>query len=383
MADLLEPEIPAVSKEILAGIPAEVPEYARPFEGSFGHGIQTGTGEALKQFLALVRDPDSGRDAGRAIYVELGRGEMRQGRSLDSLQAAYRIGARIAWRRLARRGAAEGVPQETLNTLAESIFAYIDEISAESVEGYALEQSLREGVRERERRRLLALLTTEAPDPDQLQAAALAASWELPTSIAALACDRDAIGSITRRLPAECFGTSVGGDGCIVIPDPAAPGRESQIASAVGTRPAALGPSGPVSAFWLSWSEALRANRQIRRSGLVRSEEIEFEVMLAENAARLARIRDRHLAPISELTPKGQERMLETLRSYLDHEGDITRIAEEIHLHPQTVRYRVGKLKELVGEVLDDPVKRNELTTALMSERVTAVVGGPDLPSGI
>ena len=57
-ADLIEPELAAVTEEILATIAREVPEYARPLEGSFGRGIQTGVAEALRQFVALIRDPE-------------------------------------------------------------------------------------------------------------------------------------------------------------------------------------------------------------------------------------------------------------------------------------------------------------------------------------
>src|SRR3954466_9122698 len=100
LAVVSEPELPAATEEILATIAREIPEYARPLEGAFGAGIRTGVTEALRQFVALIRDPDAGRDPGREVYVALGRGELRQGRTLDSLQSAYRIGARVAWRRI-------------------------------------------------------------------------------------------------------------------------------------------------------------------------------------------------------------------------------------------------------------------------------------------
>src|SRR3954453_8745153 len=96
LAAVIEPELPAATEEILATIAREIPEYARPLEGAFGAGIRTGVTEALRQFVALIRDPDAGRDPGRDVYVALGRGELRQGRTLDSLQSAYRIGARGA-----------------------------------------------------------------------------------------------------------------------------------------------------------------------------------------------------------------------------------------------------------------------------------------------
>src|SRR6476660_6429929 len=137
VAAVIEPELPAITEEILATIAREVPEYARPLEGSFGRGIRTGVGEALRQFVALIRDPEGGRGVGREVYVALGRGELRQGRTLDSLQAAYRVGARVAWRRISSAARRAGLDPEELSLLAEAIFAYIDELSADSVEGYA------------------------------------------------------------------------------------------------------------------------------------------------------------------------------------------------------------------------------------------------------
>ena len=84
----MEGELEATTDEILATIAREVPEYARPLEGSFGRGVRTGVSEALSQFVELVRSPSGARGPGREVYVALGRGELYQGRTLDSLQSA-------------------------------------------------------------------------------------------------------------------------------------------------------------------------------------------------------------------------------------------------------------------------------------------------------
>ena len=81
---------------MVAAIQREVPEYAGPLQGPFGRGILTGVEQALRRFLAEGGHGET--DSGR-IYHALGRGEYRAGRSLDALQAAYRVGARVAWRR--------------------------------------------------------------------------------------------------------------------------------------------------------------------------------------------------------------------------------------------------------------------------------------------
>jgi DNA-binding PucR family transcriptional regulator len=40
-------------------------------------------------------------------------------------------------------------------------------------------------------------------------------------------------------------------------------------------------------------------------------------------------------------------------------------MAAEMHVHPQTARYRVARLRELLGDQLDDPDARFELELAL------------------
>src|SRR4051794_26919043 len=135
--DVLVPHLPALADAIIDAIRSEVPAYSRPLEGAFGEGVRRGVRGALDQFVEMATHPGAGRPAGRDFYIRLGRGEVREGRSLEALLAAYRVGARVAWRRLAEAGLEEGLSPQTLVLLAESIFAYIDELSAESADGFA------------------------------------------------------------------------------------------------------------------------------------------------------------------------------------------------------------------------------------------------------
>jgi len=45
----------------------------------------------------------------------------------------------------------------------------------------------------------------------------------------------------------------------------------------------------------------------------------------------------------------------------------VPEIAASLHVHPQTVRYRLGRLRECFGSALDDPEARFELMLALRS----------------
>jgi PucR C-terminal helix-turn-helix domain len=370
VADLIEPELAKVTKEILATIAQEVPEYARPLEGKFGHGIRTGVGEALSQFVALIRNPDAGRELGREVYVALGRGELRQGRTLDSLQAAYRVGARVAWRRLALVGRQAKLDPEALSLLAEAIFAYIDELSADSVEGYAQAQSEQDSLRRQRARELTLLMMREpAAEAVDLRAAARAAGWSIPRALAPLVCAEE-VGRLAHRLPIDCLVTQIDEGGCVLLPDPDGPGRMAQVERALVGRTAVLGPSCEPSRLRDSWQLAKKAlgalqAGAISADGLVRAEDHLAGLLLFEGAALAARIAARRLAPLDSLTAKSRERMRETALAYVRHRGNSVEMAAALHVHPQTARYRVARLRELLGDQLDDPDARFELEIAL------------------
>ena len=385
VAALIEPELDAVGAETLAAIGREVPEYARPLEGSFGRGIRTGVEEALRQFVALIRDPEGGRGVGRGVYVELGRGELRQGRTLDSLQSAYRVGARVAWRRISAAGRRAGLDPEVLSLLAEAIFAYIDELSADSVEGYAEAQAEVEDRRRRLRHELAQLLVREpAAAEADLQAASREAGWPLPRQVAALACAEGEVGTIARRLPAGTLATALEGVGCLLALDPSGPGRAAEIERAVGRRTAVLGPAGTVAELASSWSlarTALRAHEAGALRGAGSSSPASGRLLLVEDhladllllgGGRIGdRIAARRLAPLEGLTAKAADRMRQTAHAYVRHGGNSVAMAEELHVHPQTARYRIARLRELLGEELEDPDARFELELALRARQLS------------
>ncbi len=351
VADLIEPELEAVTVEILETIGREVSEYARPLEGNFGRGVRTGVGEALSQFVALIRDPDAGRGLGREVYVELGRGELRQGRTLDALQAAYRVGARVAWRHFSGVGRRAKLDAEVLSLLAEAIFAYIDELSADSVEGYAEAQAETEDQRRRRQRELAALLLRDPPvDAADLRVAAAAADWKLPRRAAALACVAADLVQIAHRVPADSLVAELDETGCVLLADPDGPGRAVEIENAVAAVSVALGPAGEPAGLRESWSLArtclLAAQAgALPSDGLLRAEDHLTELLLFEGSALAGRIAVTRLAPFAALTDKARERMRETALAYVRHRGNSVEMAAALHLHPQTVRYRIARLR--------------------------------------
>jgi len=94
IAELIRPHIATVAVDIAGEIQAQIPEYARPADDNYNRAIRIGVEEALNQFVAVLDgEPGARHDTWREIYRALGAGEVREGRSLDSLQAALRVGA--------------------------------------------------------------------------------------------------------------------------------------------------------------------------------------------------------------------------------------------------------------------------------------------------
>src|SRR5262249_19854741 len=92
------------------------------------------------------------------------------------------------------------------------------------------------------------------------------------------------------------------------------------------------------------------------------------DLLLFESRDLAARIAARRLAPLAELTPKARGRMRETALAHLRHDRNAVAMATEMHVHPQTARYRIARLRELVGDQPDDPDARFELQLALRAE---------------
>nr|WP_255427537.1 helix-turn-helix domain-containing protein [Yimella sp. cx-51] len=89
------------------------------------------------------------------------------------------------------------------------------------------------------------------------------------------------------------------------------------------------------------------------------------QIVLGSDADALQDLRIRALAPLADLPPATAERLGETLRSWLLHHGRRDAVATQLHIHPQTVRYRMTQIRDLFGERLDDPEQVLSILVAL------------------
>ncbi|MET0999314.1 MAG: helix-turn-helix domain-containing protein [Marmoricola sp.] len=298
---------------------------------------------------------------------QLGRGEARSGRSVDALLSAYRIGARVAWREMSATAVRNGVDADTLARFAELVFAYIDELSASSVAGHNDELATSGRVRHRLLERLAAHLLDES-SPEAVETAAERADWSPPKTLTAVIVPESQVRTVFNAITGETLQSTEtlpfeGGEGMVLLLVPNAHGRSRRtLLKALDGIGAVAGPARPWLDVRSSYDRALR----VRALNLgTDSEEHLTELVLTADASALADLRTRALAPLAGLSPTSAEKLTETLRSWLLHHGRRDAVAAELFVHAQTVRYRMGQLRELYGDALEDPRAVLELTIAL------------------
>ena len=362
--------LPQVAEQTVTAITEEVPSYAGALTGPMGENIRTAVQLALGGFISLAsrsRGADPRTPAAPAVEgaYQLGRGEARSGRSVDALLAAYRIGARVSWREMSATAVRNEVDADTLASFAELVFAYIDELSAASVAGHTDELDTTGRVRQRLLERLAAHLVQGA-SPETILTAAERAGWEPPDTLTAVVVPEAHVRPLLGSLAAETLQAAEdlpGLEGRVLLLVPDADGRKrAALLRLLSDRSAIAGPARP----WLAVRASVdRALRTLALGGALDTEQHLVQLVLTADEDALADLRARALAPLADVRPATAEKLADTLRSWLLHQGRRDEVAAELFVHPQTVRYRMGQLRELYGDRLEDPDSVLELTIAL------------------
>ncbi len=380
----LRAQLPEVAGLALTAVTDEVPDYGRTLHGDIADDIERAIAIALGTFLRLLapdpQDPGAAPlDAARRGAYELGRGEALADRTADALLAAYRIGARVSWREMSSTAVEQGTPAPVVARFAELVFAYIDELSAASVAGHADEVAA-SGRRQQQRRDLLGrTLLAGAPTPTLVELADQAA-WPLPDSLTAVLIPAARVHdtlplleTTTLLVPADAAGmdTTAAGSGgleatsVLLVAD--AVRTRAHLRRVLEGRGAVIGPVRPWTRAGESLQVAVRAWRLFGRSGgaVLDATDHLADLVVGADPASLQDLRDEVLAPLQGLSPAAADRLRETLRAWLLHLGRRSEVADALHIHPQTVRYRMNQVRDLYGDRIDDPATVQALVIAL------------------
>jgi len=122
----------------------------------------------------------------------------------------------------------------------------------------------------------------------------------------------------------------------------------------------------------LACAAAAPSSRQV-----IRFDQHPLAVLLAGAPDQAAALAGAVLGPVLQLSREDRGMLLETAHTWLAAEGSTSAAAAQLHLHRNTVRYRLRRLEELTGRDLAKPVDAAEVYVALECVRVL----GLDIPA--
>ncbi|MEU1607757.1 PucR family transcriptional regulator [Micromonospora matsumotoense] len=404
----------ALHARILGTVRAAMREQGRSLTGGQGQGLALGVQTAVDTFVDAVADPGRELTATREVFHALGRTEYREGHRVDALRTVLTLGARDIWAFLVEHATAAGGPATTPTTapagtaarsgasatapaggnpgpapadlyvIAGALFGYVDALAGAAAEGFLDEQRDTAQDWATTRRRLVTLLVQPDPPAEAvLRAAADAARWPLPTTLAVLSVDGTDAEQVARGIGAGAVAAVIGDAVRVVLPDPGTPGRLDRARQALVGRRAALGPTVERHRARLSYRLSRRAltlhqHGALGREPVVSCDDHLLGLLTAWEPGLAAHLAGTVLAPLAGLRPTTRRALAETLHGWLRRQGQVVAVAEDLHTHPQTVRYRMRQLRALFGPALDDPDARLVLTLALRQQPTGAADPQPD-----
>ncbi|GAB2831784.1 PucR family transcriptional regulator [Actinocorallia aurea] len=364
--------IPGLAEEIYAEIDASVPDYA--FADASPPAIAVVVNEALAFFVARVADPAVPMDRLTGLLQALGRRELDSGRSLDALHTAFRIAFRTSWHRIAEVCTRHRFSGDVLAELAEYHMAYMDELIGPVVHGYLEADPRPQEERAQLRRRLLHRLAEGGGASGGVAELAERADWPLPAVATPVAVAPGA------RWPHAAGTGDVlldldGSDPWLLLPGPFDADRRAMLESALAGFPLSVGLTVPLAQIpdslrWARRVSALADGGVIGGSPVLLSEDHLLDLWLTADPALLDEIVGRSLGGLMNLPAAKRTALTETLRVWLESWSTAADVGRRLHVHPQTVRYRLHQIRERIGDQMDDPEARFRLEAALRALRL-------------
>lgn len=380
-------ESAGLAETILRAVRSHFPQLRLVEDESGEPKALIGIRDAIEGFVPHLAPEKAVPRMPSGAFQEFGRGEGLSGRSLDVLQAVYRLGFRLAWCRFTEIGQRIGIAAPAMYELAETGFTYLEGLVEQSVRGYAGAVAGREGERLRWRRKLIdGLLSGRHSDPaTALAELSTPIAWEMPETVAVGLLIPPAREAVTPALGRGILLDMESEQPRVLVPAPEEAGRVDHIRRAAVGWSGAIGPAVPLADARASLRWAESAVRLIQEGFLPRGEvqrctDHAEELILLPSSGLIDETALRLLTPLRGVGPARARRLAATLLAWIETSGSATDIADRLGVHPQTARYRLRQIRELWGDDLDDADRRFEMLLVLRSQRLRGMLFEGDAP---
>lgn len=362
-----------MAERITAAIPAYASDHI-----DFEDVVSSCTDNVRYILGNLAGQPSINRDAARATGLR----RAEQGMAYADVLEAFRVGGRFLWETLVDR--ADDDSRDILLRAAADIWAVTDELSSTVTEAY------RSAVVDRARRSdqlrgvmVGALLDGESTGAERDWRAATV--LDLPPDggfvVVSAECTSpgsEALPDVERILRRQNLTGAWRLDhehheGLVVLPLSYDVSRLVEALAELAT--GRVGISAVFSRLDASHAACQEARQAAATAtpgtaSVIRFEEHPLAVLLAASPDPTTTLVRRTLGPVLALPRDEAAIILETARTWLAAGGSTSTAAKSLHLHRNTVRYRLRRLEELVGRDLTHPVDAAQIHVALEGARI-------------
>lgn len=354
---------------------SHVTAFARVSEQSHAdivRGLQRSLGRWSRFLSTGVMPPDADFEPLR----EWARARTSEGVRLEDLLRAFGLLHQMGWGLLRRHARAE--ESEALLELAGLLARYIDQVSAVVAETYLAERALLVSEEERLTQTLLERLWGDSPPTSadgelaERLGVPLAATYT-PFAVALPGRPAHRHAALAARLRRGGWRLAVTQSECVVglssrtleLSD-LAEGAEVLLARGEPT------PRGELGAAREEVAVLLEHGRRAGRTGLLRVEEHLLEVIVGRSPRLAGRLRARLLEPLAD---GERSELVRTLRTLLDYRMDRAATSAALHVHRNTLAYRLRRIEEMNGLDLSRP--RDVAYAYVALQQDLADEGGP------
>ena len=362
-------------------IQTAVPAYAESVFAGNGEIVQSCT-ETIRYVLGKLAGELAGEEVALADRQAVGAVRAEQGVPYVAVLQASRVASRFIWEHLVQHAAPE--EREALLYAAAEVWAVNDEQVTSVTEAYrtALEDLAR---RDGQWRGVLvsAILDGNAEEAEQLWKASKVLNLEGGTDYVVVVAEAPSPGAeglpgVERALRSQGVGSAwrlhhEHQDGVVAL----------RMGFGIYDLTAVLEELA-TSRVGISWtfsrlSRAKDGERQARAAcaaaspgsnEVVRFNERPLGVLLADSPDPARAMVDAVLSGVLEMPEPDRVALLETARAWLAAGGSSASAARSLHVHRNTVRYRIRRFEEMTGRYLNEPADSAEIYVALESARV-------------
>lgn len=371
-------DAPVIGSEVADQVIADVPFFRSRSVLSVEDVVEACQAH-IRNILEMLAGVPASRPGLARVYAE-GRAEL--GVPYDALLEAFRVGGRHLWDVMVSRAPVES--RDALLRGAADVWLVTDRIAGEVTDGYrrAMSSLAR---RDGERRAVVvgAVLAGEIGQGEDMWNAAGVLGMDRASDFVVVAAECPATGvaavaDVERVLLRDNLVSAWRFDhdrheGLVQLRTGSSPERlVERLGESATTR---IGVSSPFSRL-IDAAEALRQARTACAAGtpgsseILRYDDVPLPILIASAPAQARSLATSVLGGVLELPAEDREMLVQTARTWFEAAGSSSGAARALHLHRNTVRYRLRRLEQLTGRDLSRPIDQTDVYVALECARI-------------